>query len=160
MKSQSIATIIVLGCIAAFLSYACRPDWQFARLERNARKVITPTQLQTWAVWLLAKSPTNTTPRVSELGTSFPSQLLGLYHLPPYVRIQKASTNSLGSVLLAWGGGLIGHSDSRSARPILSAIVSTHELGSPVSILGATDHDNVAQQTAFSNARDNAGALS
>jgi len=109
MKSQSIATIIVLGCIAAFLSYACRPDWQFARLERNARKVITPTQLQTWAVWLLAKSPTNTTPRVSELGTSFPSQLLGLYHLPPYIQIRESLTNSPGSVLLAWGGGLIGH---------------------------------------------------
>jgi len=61
MKSQSIATLIVLGCIAAFFSYACRPDWQFARLERNARKVITPTQIHTWAVRLLASSPSNTT---------------------------------------------------------------------------------------------------
>ena len=71
--------------------------------------MITPTQLQTWAVQLLAISHTNTAPKVSELGTNFPSQLLGFYHQPPYIQIQEALTNSPGSVLLAWGGGLIGH---------------------------------------------------
>jgi len=109
MKSQAISTLVVLGCIVAVVFYACRPDWQFAHLERNARKVITPDQLQAWAMQLLAAHPTNDSLRVSELGTNFPPQLLGVYHLPPDVSIRAAGTNSPGSVFLMWGGGLIGH---------------------------------------------------
>lgn len=102
-------TLIVIACFAAAFFYACRPDWQFARLERNARKVITPTQLQDWAVNLIATKPTNLTPSVSELATNFPAALLRLYYQPPYIRVQEVTTESPGSVLLMWGGGMIGN---------------------------------------------------
>ena len=81
----------------------------FDNLESNARHVITGTQLQEWAVRLLTFPPTNSTPRVSQLGTNFPAQLLGLYRHPPYIYIQEAGTNSPGYVRLIWGSGFMGH---------------------------------------------------
>jgi hypothetical protein len=80
----------------------------FNNLERNAKRVITGTQLQTWAVGLLSAYPTNSSPRVSELGTNFPPQLLSLYHRPPSIGVYQADTNWGGHVQLLWGGGFIG----------------------------------------------------
>lgn len=87
----------------------CRIFYSFDHLERNARKVITPAALQAWATNLLAHPPATDTPKVSELGTNFPRQLLGLYHTPPYISIRHPSSNAPGSVFLMWGGGMIGH---------------------------------------------------
>ena len=81
----------------------------FDNFERNAKRVVTGAQLQGWATSLLALAPTNSTPRVSELGTNFPSQLRGLYRSRPYIQIQEGDTNSPSSVYLMWGGGMIGH---------------------------------------------------
>jgi hypothetical protein len=107
--------IPVLVCLAALSLYFIfiwptqRVFRSFDNLERNAKRVITGTQLQTWATGLLALSPTNASLRVSALGTNFPAQLLGLYTNPPYIQIQEADTNSPASVYLMWGGGMIGH---------------------------------------------------
>jgi hypothetical protein len=112
-------------------------------LERNAKRATTGTELQAWATGLLAAAPTNTAPRVSELGTNFPAQLLGLYHRPPYIQIQVAETNSPGSVYLMWGGGMIGHTAvSRLAQRISSATVATPGLGSPEFIFGVSIRQN------------------
>jgi hypothetical protein len=105
--------IAVLVCLVALYFVFVWPTHglfrSFDNLERNAKRVITGTQLQAWATGLLALVTTNTTPRLSELGTNIPPQLLGLYHRPPYIQIQEADTNSPGSVYLMWGGGVIGH---------------------------------------------------
>ena len=106
--------IIAVACVLTALYFifiwpAQRVYRSFDDLERNARKVITGTQLQAWAIGLLTLAPTNPTPKVSELGTNFPAQLLGLYRHPPYIQIQEANTNSPASVFLMWGGGFIGH---------------------------------------------------
>jgi hypothetical protein len=79
----------------------------FDNLERNAKRVITGAQLQQWATNLLAVTPTNSYLKVSQLGTNFPSQLLGLYRRPPYISIHDDLSPSC--VYLMWGGGLIGH---------------------------------------------------
>ena len=106
--------VIVLACILVALYFifvwpAQRVFRSFDNLERNAQHVVTGRQLHEWATGLLMFAPTNHTPRVSDLGTNFPAQLLGLYRRPPYIQIQEADTNSPGSVYLMWGGGVIGH---------------------------------------------------
>jgi hypothetical protein len=108
-KSQPIAIMVALGCIGAYFFYACRPDWQFSQLERNARRKITAAELQTWATNLFVAIPTNASPTVSELGANFPPQLLRLYHRPPYIQIQEPTSAAPASVFLMWGGGVIGH---------------------------------------------------
>jgi hypothetical protein len=87
-----------------------RVFWSFDHIEQHAKKVITAAELQAWATNLLTRYPTNSTPRVSELGTNFPPQLLGLYRHSPYVQIsEEESTNNPACVYLMWGGGMIGH---------------------------------------------------
>jgi hypothetical protein len=104
--------MIVVGVLAALYLIFIWPTQRlfrsFDNLERNAKHVITGTQLQKWATGLLAEPPTNPAPTVSQLGTNFPAQLLPLFHNPPYIRIQEADTNSPASVVLIWGGGFIG----------------------------------------------------
>jgi len=107
--------IIAVACILVALYFIFiwptqRVYRSFDNLERNARKVITGTELQEWAIGLLTLAPTNSRPRVSELGTNFPAQLLGLFRHPPYILIQEANTNSPASVFLMWGSGFLGHS--------------------------------------------------
>ncbi len=109
MKAKYIALLLIIGCIAAYFFNAFKLDWQFARLESNAQKVITPAQFQTWATNLITTLPTNTTNiRVEDLGTNFPTQLLPLYHRPPFVLVQQAYRDGAPSVYLRWGGGVIG----------------------------------------------------
>ena len=117
---RSLQKVITVLCYLAAIALlfgmiwpTCRVFRSFDNLERNARKVITATQLQTWATNLIAKPPTNNTPRVSQLGTNFPQQLLGLYHNPPSIVIYEGATNNdwvqPSWILLYWGGGVIGH---------------------------------------------------
>ena len=114
-KHALLATsgLVVFACLAALFFIFVWPTLRlfrsFDNLERNAKRGITATQLQRWAIGLLALPPTNPRPTVSELGTNFPPQLLGLYHHPPCIQIQEATTNSPGCVFLMWGGGMIGH---------------------------------------------------
>jgi hypothetical protein len=86
--------------------------WQFDRLERNARKVITGTELQTWAINLLARYPmeTNLDLSISELDTNFPQQLRGLApQLGPHVFVYVYDdTNYPSYVNVYWGSGFLG----------------------------------------------------
>jgi len=104
---------VIVTCLMILLFVAVWPIfrvfWSFDHLEQNAKRVITGSQLQAWAISVLEHPPTNITYRISELGTNFPPQLLGLYHYPPTIDIYEATTDSPGSVILTWGGGLIGH---------------------------------------------------
>ncbi len=110
---RTFQVIVVVGVLAPlffiFIWPTQRAFRSFDNLERNAKRVVTGAQLQAWATGLLAASPTDTTPRVSQLGTNFPAQLLGLYRNPPYIQIQEGDTNSSASIYLMWGGGMIGH---------------------------------------------------
>ena len=110
---RALYIIVPIGLLTALYFIFIWPTERlfssFDNLERNAKRAVTGTQLQAWATGLLATAPTNTAPRVSELGTNFPAQLLSLYHRPPYILIQEANTNTPGSVYLMWGGGMIGH---------------------------------------------------
>jgi len=110
---RALQVIFIVGILAALYFIFIWPTQKvfrsFDNLERNAKRVITGTQLQAWATGLLATSPTNPTPRVSQLGTKFPAQLLGLSRTAPYIQTQEAHTNSPASVYLMWGGGMIGH---------------------------------------------------
>jgi len=110
-----VTQYLFVGCILAglyviFIWPTQRLYSSFDNLERNAKRVITGTQLQQWAMGLLASEPTNPTPKVADLGTNFPPQLLGLIRHRPYIQVQEANTNSPGSVLLVWGSGFLGHS--------------------------------------------------
>ena len=90
----------------------CRVFWQFDHLERNAREVIGPGELQNWATNLISRYPTNeeTWLRVSDLGTNFPVKLLSLYHYPPAIVIDGPGIGAEAPHLaIFWGGGLIGH---------------------------------------------------
>jgi hypothetical protein len=110
MKATSIFAVILFICVAACLYTACKPVWQFDHLEQSARRVITATELQTWATNLLARYPTNTDLRVSELGTNFPQRLRDLAPKlgPSVVIFEGDDTNSPSWVFLRWGSGFLG----------------------------------------------------
>lgn len=122
--------IAVVACLVGLWYWLpFRIFWAFDTIEHRARKRITAAELQTWATNLLALYPTNAIPRVSELGTNFPQQLLTIWRSPPYIHIYEAAegnfrligrspsgthiydtdTNSPAWVRLVWGGGVIGH---------------------------------------------------
>jgi hypothetical protein len=104
-----VAAIILL---AGMFLPSCRVIRQFDHLERSARKTITASELQTWAINLLAKYPSNTTTSVwpSELGTNFPNKLLKLYHVPPNIFIFGPTADwPVPHLSITWGGGFIGH---------------------------------------------------
>jgi hypothetical protein len=114
MKAK-IMTAVMLGffvLVGVPLYRGCQPVWQFDRLERNARKVITGDELQAWATNFLVRYPTNDglSLRVKDLGTNFPNQLLGLApKLGPHVFIyQGRSDGSPNWVRLYWGSGFLG----------------------------------------------------
>ena len=112
-KVSSIVTLaVLLFCIAAYFYIGCRPAWQFDNLERNAKKVITATELQTWATNLLSTYPTNpdVVIRLSDLGTNFPKQLRDLApKLGPHIWFFEGDdTNSPRWVRVRWGSGFLG----------------------------------------------------
>ena len=110
MKATSIIGLVLLLCVAAYFYTGCKPVWQFDHLERNAKKVITAAELQTWATNLLALYPTNSEVRMSELGTNFPKQLRSLApKLGPHIWFYDGyDTNSPRWVRLYWGSGFLG----------------------------------------------------
>ena len=78
-------------------------------LERNAKRVITGTELQQWATGVLASASTNRPLKSAELRTNLPPQLLGLMRRAgPSVWVEEGDTNSPASVCLHWGSGVIG----------------------------------------------------
>lgn len=110
LKPKCIIPLLVLLSIAAVFYAGHKPVWQFDRLERNAQKVITGSELQSWATNLLAHYPTNTSMPASALGTNFPQQLLGLApKLGPHVYVYEGNgTHSPSWVRLYWGSGMLG----------------------------------------------------
>lgn len=100
---------VVVLCLAAFFALkAIQLFWSFRQLERNAQKRITGNELQAWATNLLQASATSGYVSVSNLGTNFPQQLLGVYHQPPSIFVHCGESNSPGWVSIMWGGGVIG----------------------------------------------------
>lgn len=119
---KTIATILILlpilgvgGCFA-YRSYQIR---QFARLEQNARKVITAEDLQKWALKLISDSHSYTnSEQFRSIRTNYPPQLGRLMPgLTPDVNINEANsinspldwTNIPPSVSFIWGSGFLGH---------------------------------------------------
>ena len=104
-----LAAIILL---AAMFYPSRRVIWQFDHLESNAKKILTASELQTWATNLLARYPSNATASMwsSELGTNFPNKLLKLYHAPPSIFIFGSTADwPVPHLSITWGGGFIGH---------------------------------------------------
>jgi hypothetical protein len=106
-----ITSLILLLAIGG-CGYVCyKPVWQFDHLERNARKVVNPAQLQAWTVSLLASHPPNGRVLLSEVGTNFPSQLLRLAPaIGPDIRVHcdLENTNQQPYVQISWGSGFLG----------------------------------------------------
>ena len=111
MKATFITIVVLLVCMAAYIDAVCKSVRQFDNLERNAKKVITAAQLQSWATSFIARQATNTTFRRSELSGDFPP---GLFELAPkigpnVVILSGAETNAESYVLISWGSGFLGH---------------------------------------------------
>jgi len=77
-------------------------------LEQSARRAISGTELQHWAVGLLAVKPDGGYVSLSELGTNCPEQIRSIYHQPPMVSVHSSNSNSPGWVSVMWGGGMMG----------------------------------------------------
>src|SRR5438034_2825 len=107
----AIAALITICIGLIWFSPSCRVIRSFDNFERNARKVITGPELAAWGARLLAQYPTNATPKVADLGTNFPPQLLNLApKLGPFIAVYEAeSTNSRAWVMVGWGSGFLGH---------------------------------------------------
>ena len=111
MKTKYIVALVLVVCVSVYTYNGCKPIWQFDHLEQNARRVITGPALQTWATYLFALYPKETSFRnLSELGTNFPQQLRGLAPLlGPHVFIHAYDdTNYPSYVQLYWGSGMLG----------------------------------------------------
>jgi hypothetical protein len=117
VKTISIVALVLLVCFAGCIYSGHKTLWQFDHLEQNARKVITGSELQTWATNLLARYPMETNLSISALGTNFPQRLRGIAspRLGPDVFIHVHDTNYPSSyvpnesyVQLVWGSGFLG----------------------------------------------------
>lgn len=110
MKSGFLVFLAALLCGAIYLWMGYRPVWQFDHLEGNARKVIAPDELETWAADLSARYPDGHSFRRSELGTNFPKKLLELApSLGPYVSVYPADPkNENERIRVYWGSGFLG----------------------------------------------------
>src|SRR5262249_43141885 len=105
--------LVIIICIATYLYHVYKPFWQYDHIESRARKVITGSQLQAWAVQLLTRYSTNSMLKISELGTNFPQQLRGVApRVGPLIYInyvdENDPTNNPPWVDLYWGSGLLG----------------------------------------------------
>ena len=111
MKTLSVVGALLLICLAfVWFSPSCRVIRSFDNFERNARKAISGAELAAWGNRVLAQYPTNAYPRVADLGTNFPAQLLKLApKLGPRLVVYEADTNSPGWVMVYWGSGFLGH---------------------------------------------------
>ncbi len=108
MKRLGISIAVAFVCwIVLWFSPPCSTFRSFDNLDKNAQKLISGPQLQSWATDMLAQYPTETNFWSSRLGTNFP--LRSLYHNPAWVVVHETSTNSPAYVFLMWGGGFIGH---------------------------------------------------
>lgn len=116
MKKLIILAVVISVSISWFfwLSPRARSVRQFDDLENNAKKMITASELQTWATNLLAQHPTSTNFPVAEPGINFPTQLRNLSpRLFQGITISQADALEEGGtpfVALDWGGGVLGHS--------------------------------------------------
>lgn len=114
MKAASIIALIALvlpAGVGGFLYPSYKPVWQFDHLERNAKKVVTASELQSWATNLLARDPTSTNLAPSDWGSDFPKQLLKLApRLGPHIYIYEKDGKNypLPCVHLSWGSGFLG----------------------------------------------------
>lgn len=113
-KGLSIIALVFLVYVIVSFYMGHEEVSQYDHLEQNANKIITGSELQTWATNLLdSYPPTNTwfilTP--SELGTNFPQQLLGIasHRLGPYISVYLLKDRPR-SLRLWWGSGFLGAS--------------------------------------------------
>jgi len=108
-----ISSLVGIG-LAAMVYHGCKPVWQYDRLEENAKKVISGSELQAWATNVLAQFPTNEIEVLdrSKLGTNFPPQLLSLApRIGPHVVLKSGfETNSPRWIGVYWGSGFLGAS--------------------------------------------------
>src|SRR4051812_28542876 len=77
-KLAVVAVLVVLAVLGARIYTTRKEIRRYDELESNARKVITGPELQAWALPLLEQYSTITELTVSQLGTNFPQQLIGL----------------------------------------------------------------------------------
>lgn len=108
---MSVVVLMLFAGFAFYLYAGCKPVRQFDHLEENARKVITASELQTWATNLLASYPATNDwfiLRPAQLGTNFPAQLLGLApRLGPCVAVYFLDDRPR-SLRVWWGSGFLG----------------------------------------------------
>jgi hypothetical protein len=108
--AASITAIILVGITFLWFSPTCRIIRSFDNFERNARKVITGTELAAWANGVLVQYPTNTTLYLRDLGTNLPPPLLKLAPElgPNFVVFAPEDTNAPHWLLVRWGSGFLG----------------------------------------------------
>jgi hypothetical protein len=90
---------------------SCKPVWDFDHLEARARKVVTGTELQTWATKLIAKHTNSGPVQASEVDADFAARLRWLApQLGLSVRVSVPDdTNFPSCVQFSWGSGFLGH---------------------------------------------------
>src|SRR5947199_8967447 len=110
-----LPVVLIGGCFGR-LWYQGR---QFEHLEQNARKVINASELQAWALRILAAYPSYSGTQFYQLRTNYPQQLRNLAPgLGPMVSISEVNstnspedwTNMPSFISLVWGSGFMGHS--------------------------------------------------
>jgi hypothetical protein len=100
-------TALVVILLLWYVTTPMRRGYEIEHLEKNARKVITASKLQEWAVSLL-RSADSSPGSGKGPQMNFPPQLLKLYHKPPSVEIHESTSLDHSYVTVIWGGALAG----------------------------------------------------
>lgn len=110
MKLGSVIALAALLCGIGYLWVACRPVWEFDRLETNAQKAISPEELEAWAMELMSRYPDGHWFKRSELSNNIPPKLLALApRVGPSVYIYPAEKDDKGErIRVYWGSGFLG----------------------------------------------------
>jgi hypothetical protein len=106
----TIGILLVIGFLFVCFSPTCTIIRSFDNFERNAKKVITGSELAAWGNALLQKYPTNATLTLRDLGTDFPPQLRTLVakELGPRIVVYEPLTNQPPWVMVYWSSGFLG----------------------------------------------------
>lgn len=111
-----IALVFIAAiCLIVFWYFTpYRIFWSFDHIEQHVKKQMTATELQQWALQVMALHPTTTDSeeiRVSDLPVPLPKPLSNVWRHLPTIYIFNPDTNTTPSYMnLTWGGGFIGHS--------------------------------------------------
>jgi hypothetical protein len=105
--------LAVIGVVGLWYILPFRIFWRFDHIEQHVKKQMSATELQQWALQVMALHPVaadSEQVRIANLPVPLPKPLSNVWRHLPDIYIFNPDTNATPAYMsLTWGGGFIGH---------------------------------------------------